>query len=69
MYSSDRGLIVLRQQLMKWELHLKPYQMVDGSGIGSIGLGECRDFGSGIASDGGQFYVSKFPLTNRRPKR
>lgn len=35
-YSSDRGLIVLRQQLMKVGIAPETYQMVDGSGLARL---------------------------------
>lgn len=35
-YSSDRGLIVLRQQLMKMGIAPETYQMVDGSGLARL---------------------------------
>ena len=35
-YSSDRGLIVLRQQLMKLGIAPETYQMVDGSGLARL---------------------------------
>ena len=35
-YSSDRGLIVLRQQLMKMGIVPETYQMVDGSGLARL---------------------------------
>ncbi len=35
-YSSDRGLVVLRQQLMKMGISPETYQMVDGSGLARL---------------------------------
>lgn len=35
-YSSDRGLIVLRQQLMKMGIVPESYQLVDGSGLARL---------------------------------
>ncbi|MCX5965539.1 MAG: D-alanyl-D-alanine carboxypeptidase/D-alanyl-D-alanine-endopeptidase [Cyanobacteria bacterium] len=35
-YSSDRGLIVLRQQLMKMGIAPETYQLVDGSGLARL---------------------------------